>query len=70
MFLKGCDFSIFNQKQVNIALAHVNSEPRAILNGNCPGIIAKVFLNEKILDLNEYSFVNADLATLHPTLLK
>lgn len=70
VFLKGCDFSIFNQKQVNIALAHVNSEPRAILNGNCPGIIAKVFLDEKILALNEYSFVNADLVTLHPTLLK
>ena len=70
VFPKGCDFSIFSQKQINTALSHVNSEPRSILNGNCPGIIAKVFLNEKILDLNEYSFVDADLVNLHPTLLK
>ena len=70
VFPKGCDFSIFNQKQINIALSHINSEPRAILNGNCPGVIAKVFLNEKILALTEYQFVDADLVNLHPTLLK
>lgn len=70
VFPKGCDFSAFTQGQVNIALSHVNSEPRAILNGNCPGIIARVFLDEKILALNEYSFVDADLVDLHPTLLK
>ena len=70
VFPKGCNFSIFSQKQINIALSHINSEPRAILNGNCPGVIAKVFLDEKILGLNEYSFVDADLVDLHPTLLK
>ena len=70
VFPKGCDFSVFGQRQINIALSHINSEPRAILNGNCPGIIAKVFLNEKILALTEYLFVDADLVDLHPTLLK
>ena len=70
VFPKGCDFSIFSQKQINIALSHINSEPRAILNGNCPGVIAKVFLNEKIPALIGYSFVDADLVDLHPTLLK
>lgn len=70
VFPKGCDFSIFTQRQINIALSHINSEPRAILNGNCPGVIAKVFLNEKIPALTGYSFVDADLVNLHPTLLK
>lgn len=70
VFPKGCDLSKFNQYQVNTALSHINSEPRAILNGNCPGIIAKVFLDEKVLDLNEYKFVDPDLVNLYPTLLK
>jgi len=70
VFPKGCDLSVFNQNQVNIALSHVNSTPRGILNGNYPGIIAKVFLDEKVLGLNEYKFVDPDSVNLHPNLLK
>jgi IS30 family transposase len=70
IFPKGCNFSLFNQEQINIALSHVNSEPRAILNRNAPGTIAKVFLNEKILGLNEYQFVDPDSVQLHPSLLR
>ncbi len=70
IFPKGTDFSLFNQQQLNKALSHINSEPRSILNKNCPGVIAKIFLNEKILTLNEYQFINPDLVDLHPSLLK
>lgn len=69
IFPKGCNFSEFSQKQINVALSNVNSEPRAILNRNCPGKIAKVFLDEKILALNEYQFVDPDMVILHPSLL-
>lgn len=70
IFPKGCDFSQFSQKQINVALSNLNSEPRAILNRNCPGVIAKVFLDEKILALNEYQFVDPDTVILHPSLFR
>lgn len=70
IFPKGCDFSHFSQAQINVALSNVNSEPRAILNRNCPGVIAKVFLDEKILGLNEYQFVDPDKVILHPSLFR
>ena len=70
IFPKGTDFSLFNQSQINIGLSHVNSEPRTILNKNCPGTIAKVFLNEKVLAINEYQLIEPDSVMLHPDLLK
>lgn len=70
IFPKGCDFSQFSQEQINVALSNINSEPRGILNRNCPGVIAKGFLDEKILALNEYQFVDPDMVILHPSLLK
>lgn len=70
IFPKGTDLSEFSQTQINVALSNVNSEPRAILNRNCPGVIAKVFLDEKILGLNEYQFVDPDKVILHPSLFK
>lgn len=70
VFPKGTDFAKFTQTQINIALSHVNSEPRAILNRNAPGVIARLFLNEKILATNEYHFIEPDSVRLHPDLLK
>lgn len=70
VFPKGTDFASFSQKQINIAMSHVNSEPRAVLNRNAPGVIAKLFLNEKILATNEYQFIHPDSVNLHPNLLK
>lgn len=70
VFPKGTSFDGFDQKQVDIALSHVNSEPRAILNGNCPGSICTVWLDEKVLAVNEYRFIEPDSVFLSPDLLK
>ena len=70
VFPKGTVFDRFTQKQVDIALSHINSEPRAILNANCPGKIATVWLNEKVLALNEYESIEPDEVFLSPELLK
>lgn len=70
IFPKGTDFSIYLQQDVNIALSHVNSEPRAILNGNCPGVIAPVFLDSKVIATNNYKFIEPDEVFLHPNLFK
>lgn len=70
VFPKGTDFALFDQGKVNVAMRHVNSEPRAVLNGNSPGEIARAFLDEKVLALNEYSPLDADSVFLHPDLFK
>lgn len=70
IFPKGTNFSNYNQEDVNLALRHVNSEPRSILNGNCPGTIAKVFLDEKVIRTNNYKFIEPDEVNLHPNLFK
>ena len=70
VFPKGTDFARFTQEEINIALSHINSEPRQILNRNSPGTIARLFLNEKVLALNKYQSIDADKVTLHPSLLK
>ena len=70
IFPKGTDFSKFNQSQINVALSHINSEPRGILNRHAPGAIAKLFLNEKVLAINEYQYIEPDSVMLHPSLLK
>ena len=70
IFPKGTDFSKYTQSQINVALSHINSEPRGILNRHAPGTIARLFLNEKVLDLNEYQFIEPDSVLLSPTLLK
>ena len=70
VFPKGTVFDEFTQKEINIALSHVNSLPRAILNANCPGKICTVWLDEKVLALNEYEFIEPDCVFLSPNLLK
>ena len=70
MFPKGTDFGAFTQRQLNLALRHINSEPRGNLNGNCPGEVARAFLNEKVLGLNEYRSLPRDKVNLTPGLVK
>lgn len=69
VFPKGTDFARYEQCDVNLALRHVNSERRRLLNWNCPGQIARAFLSEKVLALNEYRFVRPDDVNLTPSLL-
>ena len=70
VFPKGCSFSIYSQPDINLALSHINSEPRAILNRNCPGVVAKAFIDSKVISLNDYKYINPDDVKLHPDLLK
>ena len=70
IFPKGCSFSIYSQEDINLALSHINSEPRMILNGNCPGIIAGVFLDSKVIGLNNYKVIESDNVNLHPSVFK
>ena len=70
VFPKGTDFGAFTQRQLNLALRHINSEPRGNLNGNCPGEVARAFLNEKVLGLNEYRSMPRDKVNLTPGLVK
>ncbi len=69
VFPKGTIFDGFTQRQVNLALSHVNSEPRAILNANCPGKICRIWLDEKVLAVNEYEFIEPDSVFLSPELI-
>lgn len=70
VFPKGVFFSIYSKDDINLALSHINSEPRALLNRNCPGVVAKAFLDIKVISLNDYHFIKPDEVTLHPDLLK
>lgn len=70
VFPKPSFFSIYSQNDINLALAHINSEPRALLNRNCPGLVAKAFLDTKVISLNNYHFIKPDDVILHPDLLK
>ena len=70
IFPKPTDFSIYNQEDINLSLRHINSEPRGILNGNCPGVIAPIFIDKIVLGINNYSFIKPDEVLLHPNLLK
>lgn len=70
VFPKPAFFSIYSQDDIDLALSHVNSEPRALLNRNCPGAVAKAFLDIKVISLNNYHFVKPDEVMLHPDLLK
>ncbi len=45
-------------------------EPGSLLNGNCPGTIAKAFLDEKVPALNGYRFIKPDEAKLTPSLIR
>ncbi len=58
------------QAKVSFALSHVNSEPRAMLNGNSPGSICTIWLDKKVLAINEYRFIEPDSVFLSPDLLK
>lgn len=70
VFPKSIFFSIYSQDDIDLALSHINSEPRALLNRNCPGVVAKAFLDSKVISLNNYHFIKPDEVTLHPDLLK
>lgn len=70
IFPKGVDFSKYTQEDINKAMSHINSMPRAILNRNSPGIIAKIFLNEKVLALNKYQFIEPDNVLLDKKLVR
>lgn len=70
IFPKGTDFSIYTQEDINKALRHVNSEPRAILNGSCPGKIAPVFIDPELTSLISHKIINPDEVLLHPNLFK
>jgi len=70
VFPKPFDFSKISQAQLNDAMSHVNSEPRACLNGNSPSEVARAFLNEKVLALNEHRSIEPDMVFLSPSLIK
>lgn len=70
VFPKSTFFSIYSQDDIDLALSHVNSEPRALLNRNCPGVVAKAFLDPKAIGLNNHRSIKPDEVTLHPDLLK
>ena len=70
IFPKGTNFGNFSQNDINLALSHINSEPRTILNKNCPGIIARVFLDSKVISLNNFTLINPDDVFLHPNLFR
>lgn len=70
VFPKGTDFSIYTQEDINLALRHINSEPRAILNGSCPGMIAQVFTDPEVMTLINHRTISPDEVLLHQSLFK
>lgn len=70
IFPKGTSFSSFTQDDINLALCHINSEPRAILNKLSPGLLATALLSPEILKLNGFKLIEPDEVNLHPSLVK
>ncbi len=70
VFPKGFDFSTIEQTDLDLALSHINSEPRGILNGNTPAEIARVFLKEKIFKICNHQDINRDEVKLDPKLIQ
>ena len=71
VFPKGTLFSAYVQGDVDLALSHINSEPRAVLNRrySCPGDVAKTFIDPEVIGLNNYRKIKPDEVKLHPDLL-
>lgn len=60
VFPKPTNFDKFTQDDINLALSHINSEPRRCLNGNCPNEVAKAFISKEIMDLIRFRLVPAN----------
>lgn len=65
-FPKGTDFDRLSQSRIDEALRHVNSTPRGILNRNAPGTIARIFVDRKVLELNDFRLIEPDKVDLSP----
>lgn len=70
IFPKGFDFSSIEQTDLELALSHINSEPRGILNKNTPAEIARVFLNKKIFKICNHQDIKRDEVMLDPKLIQ
>lgn len=68
VFPKPTNFDKFTQDDINLALHHINSEPRKCLNNNCPGVIARLFIDQKIMDLIDFRLISPNDVKLSPKL--
>lgn len=70
IFPKGFDFNTINQEQLNLALNHVNSYPRPILNNKTPFELFEILASPILLTLNNSKKINFDDLLLRPSLIK
>ncbi|MCH4021668.1 MAG: IS30 family transposase [Erysipelotrichaceae bacterium] len=65
---KGFSMNQLTQKDINFISNQVNNYVRKKLNYHSPYEIARMVLNEKVLDLNRLHFINPNLVDLTPIL--
>lgn len=70
IFPKGFDFNLINQKELNIALSHINSYPRQIFNFKTPFELFTWNDNDFVLSLTNSKKINPKLIDLSRNLLK
>jgi hypothetical protein len=70
IFPKGKSLDRFNQEKINLAINHINSAARAILNGFHPFKLAQMLHDSLLLDRLSLKEIPADEVHLKPELLK
>lgn len=67
---KGVSMHWLTKAQVQLMMNHINSTRRDSLNGHSPYELAKLLINEKVLDSLGLTFVSPDKVQLNPALFK
>jgi IS30 family transposase len=70
IFPKGFNFNDITQDQLNLALSHVNSYPRKILNGKSPYELFSIYTNPLVLNLNNSKRISFKNLILNKSLIK
>jgi transposase, IS30 family len=70
IFPKGKSLNKFTQREITLAINHINSTARASLNGNSPFILAQMLMDNVLLEKLSLIQIPADEVHLKPALLK
>ena len=67
---KGTSFNRFEQKDIDLVMSHLNSYPRAVLNGRSPARMFASLYGEEVLHLLRQEIISDEKVIMNPKLLK
>ena len=67
---KGRSFNDFSQQDITLMMNHINNYPRENLNGATPYALAKLLIDQKLLDALHFHKVHPDAVIMKPLLLR